>query len=156
MDWLQHKLNNTELVEGSGWAGGPDENLIVYYCRLIYKLCLDKHAHFFVSTTTSQNLSASLKISLSYQAIYQYLVDNLVSRPSFVPTVIAALHPSNIYFFKLFHLILIVPSWHTNRCWEHHSICNLSVMTFEKVWQGVICDWFVYPMFCFIFILLQP
>ena len=38
---------------------------------------------------------ASLKIPLSYQAIYQYLLDNLVSGPSFVPTVIAALHPSN-------------------------------------------------------------
>jgi len=44
----------------------------------------------------SQNLSASLKISLSYQAVYQYLLDNLVSGPSFVPTVIAALHPSNM------------------------------------------------------------
>ena len=32
MDWLQHKLNNTELVEGSRRAGGPDENL-VYYVR---------------------------------------------------------------------------------------------------------------------------
>jgi len=45
----------------------------------------------------SRNLSASLKISLSYQAIYQYLLDNLVSRLSFVPTVIAALHLSNTY-----------------------------------------------------------
>jgi len=42
-----------------------------------------------------KDLSASLKISLSYQAVYQYLLDNLVSGPSFVPTVIAALHPSN-------------------------------------------------------------
>jgi len=42
-----------------------------------------------------KNLSASLKISLSYQAVYQYLLDNLVSGPSFVPTIIAALHPSN-------------------------------------------------------------
>ena len=41
------------------------------------------------------NLSASLEISLPYQAIYYYLLDNLVSGPSFVPTVIAALHPSN-------------------------------------------------------------
>ena len=49
------------------------------------------------------NLSASLEISLPYQAVYYYLFDNLVSRPSFVPTVIAALHPSNtevlFYFF---------------------------------------------------------
>ena len=67
----------------------------VYYCSLIYELCLHKHACFFVSTATSWNLSASLKILLSYQAIYQYLLDNLVSGPSFVPTVIAALHPSN-------------------------------------------------------------
>ena len=29
------------------------------------------------------------------QAIYQYLLDNLVSGPLFVLTVIAALHPSN-------------------------------------------------------------
>ena len=41
------------------------------------------------------NLSASLEISLPYQAVYYYLLDNPVSRPSFVPTVIAALHPSN-------------------------------------------------------------
>jgi len=58
-------------------------------------LCLDKHACFFVSTATSWNLSASLEISLSYEAIYQYLLDNPVSGPSFVPTVIAALYPSN-------------------------------------------------------------
>ena len=43
------------------------------------------------------NLSASLKISLLYQAVYYYLLDNPVSGPSFVPTIIAALHPSNIY-----------------------------------------------------------
>jgi len=41
------------------------------------------------------NLSAFLEISLPYQAVYYYLLDNLVSGPSFVPTVIAALHPSN-------------------------------------------------------------
>ena len=41
------------------------------------------------------NLSASLEISLLYQAVYYYLLDNPVSGPSFVPTVIAALHPSN-------------------------------------------------------------
>jgi len=49
-------------------------------------LCLNCHA---------TNRSASLKIPLSYQAIYYYLLDNSVSRPSFVLTVIAALHPSN-------------------------------------------------------------
>jgi len=42
------------------------------------------------------NLSASLEISLSHQAVYYYLLDNPVSRPSFVPTVIAAFHPSNM------------------------------------------------------------
>jgi len=41
------------------------------------------------------NLSASFEISLSYQVDYYYLLDNPVSEPSFVPTVIAALHPSN-------------------------------------------------------------
>jgi len=67
----------------------------VYYCRLIYEPCLHKWARFFVSTATSRNCSASIEISLSYQAVYQYLLDNPVSGPSFVPTVIAALHPSN-------------------------------------------------------------
>jgi len=47
-----------------------------------------------------ENFSASLEISLSYQAIYQYLLDNLVSGPSFVPTVIAALYPSNNRYIK--------------------------------------------------------
>jgi len=50
-------------------------------------LCLNYHV---------ANLSASLEISLPYQAVYYYLLNNLVSGPSFVPTVIAALHPSNI------------------------------------------------------------
>ena len=67
----------------------------MYYCSLIYEPCLHKHACFFISPAMSQNLSASLEISLSHQAVYQYLLDNLVSGPSFVPTVIAALHPSN-------------------------------------------------------------
>ena len=49
-------------------------------------LCLNCHV---------ANCSASLEIPLSYQAIYYYLLDNSVSGPSFVPTVIAALHPSN-------------------------------------------------------------
>jgi len=65
------------------------------YCRLIYEPCLHKCTHFFVLTATLQNLSASLKISLFYQIVYQYLLDNLVSGPSFVSTVIATLHPSN-------------------------------------------------------------
>ena len=67
----------------------------MYYCRLIYELCLHKCASFFISTAISWNLSASLEISLFYQAVYQYLLDNLVSGLSFVPTVIAALHSSN-------------------------------------------------------------
>jgi len=41
------------------------------------------------------NLSASFEISLSHQAVYYYLLNNPVSGPSFVPTVITALHPSN-------------------------------------------------------------
>jgi len=53
-------------------------------------LCLNCHV---------ANLSASLEISLPYQAVYYYLLDNPVSRPLFVPTVIAALHPSNTYLF---------------------------------------------------------
>jgi len=49
-------------------------------------LCLDCHI---------ANLSASLEISLSHQAVYYYLLDNPVSEPLFVPTVIATLYPSN-------------------------------------------------------------
>ena len=41
------------------------------------------------------NCSASLKTSLPYQVVYQYLLDNPVSRPLFVPTVITAFYPSN-------------------------------------------------------------
>ena len=41
------------------------------------------------------NLFASLEIFLPYQAVYYYLLDNPVSGPLFVLTVIAALHPSN-------------------------------------------------------------
>jgi len=67
----------------------------MYNCSLIYKLCLHKQARFFASTVTSWKLSASLEISLPYQAVYQYLLNNLVSGLSFVFTVIAALHPSN-------------------------------------------------------------
>jgi len=73
----------------------------VYYCSLIYELCLHKCAHFFILTATSQNSSASLKISLPYQVCYQHLLDNPVSGPSFVPTVIAALHPSNRILIKM-------------------------------------------------------
>jgi len=42
-----------------------------------------------------KGFSASFKISPLYQAFYQYLLDNSMSGPSFVPAVIAALHPSN-------------------------------------------------------------
>ena len=41
------------------------------------------------------NHSAFLKIPLSYQVVYYYLLDNSVGGSSFVPTVIAALYPSN-------------------------------------------------------------
>jgi len=72
-----------------------NEYCTVYYCSLIYELCLHKQAHFFISTATSWNHFVSLKISFPYQAVYQYLLDNPVSEPSFVSTVIAALYPSN-------------------------------------------------------------
>ena len=68
---------------------------IMYYCSLIYEPCLHKGACLFISTVTSQNCSTSLEISLPYQTVYQYLLDNLVSRPLFVPTVIVVLHSSN-------------------------------------------------------------
>jgi len=63
---------------------------------LYYMSCAYISALAFVSQLPHhKNFSASLKISLSYQAIYQYLLDNPVSGPLFVPTVITALHPSN-------------------------------------------------------------
>ena len=37
-DWLQYNLNNTELVEGSGWARGPDENLVTVYVDSLVKV----------------------------------------------------------------------------------------------------------------------
>ena len=69
------------------------------YCSLIYELCLHKCTRFFVSTAMSWNLFASFKIFLFHQAIYQYLLDNPVSGPSFVPIVIAALYSSNKGFY---------------------------------------------------------
>jgi len=71
---------------------------------MIIVLCIiiDQYtSHTYISALALSQLphhkgfSASLKISLSYQAVYQYLLDNPVSGPSFVYTVIAALHPSN-------------------------------------------------------------
>ena len=55
------------------------------------------------------NLSASLKISLSHQVVYYYLLDNPVSGLLFVPTVIAALHPSNRLWAPVFPDLL----WHS-------------------------------------------
>jgi len=57
----------------------------------------------------SQSLSASLEIFLPYQAIYYYLLDNSVSGLSFVPTVIAALHPFN----RLWALVCPELLWHS-------------------------------------------
>jgi len=81
-------INNITTVKSNYYC-------TVYYCSLIYEPCLDKHTHFFISTVILWNCSTSLEIFLFYQTVYQYLLDNLVSRLSFVPTVIAALHPSN-------------------------------------------------------------
>ena len=130
----------------------------LYYCSLIYELCLHKHACFFVSTATSWNLSASLKIPLSYQAVYQYLLDNLVSGPSFVPTVIAALHPSNrceackverqmerrklsSVGCQIFSQGTILPETNANKC-QNHSLTNgsysdtsLSYLGFLKLYK---------------------
>ena len=50
--------------------------------------------------------SVSLEISPFYQAIYQYLLDNLVSGSSFV---IAALYPSN----RLWALVCPDLLWHS-------------------------------------------
>ena len=81
----------------------------MYYYSLIYKPCLHKQTRFFISPATLWNLSASLKISLPYQVYYQHLLNNPVSRPSFVPTVIAALHPSNRLWAPVFPDLL----WHS-------------------------------------------
>jgi len=109
----------------------------VYYCSLIYEPCLHKHARFFVSPATSRKLSASLKISLSHQAVYQYLLDNLVSGPSFVPTVIAALHPSNILHIRRYlrdldqftHAHILIYTLHTIT----YLLCAWSSIFFQKV-----------------------
>jgi len=84
-----HKLFSMQL--GPGTASLACTRLIVpfspfnTYLSMAF-LCLNCHVI---------NLSASLEISLSHQAVYYYLLDNLVSGPLFVPTVIAALHSSN-------------------------------------------------------------
>jgi len=57
-DWLQHKLNNTELVEGSRRAGGPDENLV----SIILGLCLYCACPFLI-----QILLCSLHRQASYR-----------------------------------------------------------------------------------------
>ena len=67
-----------------------DSNCIVQYTRRAYLSAVLLRLNCHVA-----NLSASLEISLPYQTVYYYLLDNPVSGPSFVPTVIAALHPSN-------------------------------------------------------------
>ena len=59
----------------------------------------------------SRNLPASLEIPLPYQAVYQYLLDNPVSGPSFVPTVIAALHPSNNLEVWTLHDVMLPLQW---------------------------------------------
>ena len=69
----------------------------MYFYSLIYKSCLPKHSASLSQTAMLLSLSASLKISLFYQVIYSYLLDNSVSGPSFVPTVIAALYSSNSF-----------------------------------------------------------
>jgi len=71
-------------------------------------------AYISVLASSSQlphhkGFSASFKISASYPALYQYLLDNPVSRPSFVPTVIAALHPFN----RLWALVCPDLLWHS-------------------------------------------
>jgi len=92
-------LENLHLLKNEYLVFNGDVKLnnycTMYYCRLIYEPCLHKRGLLLYLSCHVMNCSASLEISLPYQAIYQYLLDNLVSGPLFVPTVIAALHPSN-------------------------------------------------------------
>ena len=67
----------------------------MYYCISILESCLPKRARFFVSTATSLRLLCFSRDRSFPQVFYYYLLDNLVSRPSFVPTAIAAPHLSN-------------------------------------------------------------
>ena len=83
------------------------------------------HAYISMLASLSQlphhkNLSASLEISLSCQTIYQYLLDNPVSGPSFVPTVIATLHPSNT---PLTNIVIMSPIHFISHCPLEQHIC---------------------------------
>ena len=65
--------------------------MIIVLC-IIVDQCMS-HAYISMLTSSSQlphhkGFSAFFKTSLSCQAIYQYLLDNTVSGPSFVPTVV--------------------------------------------------------------------
>jgi len=70
---------------------------------IVLYIIIDQYmSHAYISALASlsqlphhKGFSAFLKISLFYQAIYQYLLDNPVSRLSFVPTVIATSLLSN-------------------------------------------------------------
>ena len=64
----------------------------MYYYSLIYKSRLPKHG---ASSSQLPHCEPLCFPRDSHQAVYYYLLDNPVSGPSFVPTVIAALHPSN-------------------------------------------------------------
>ena len=57
-DWLQHKLNNTELVEGLRRARGPDENLVhLIPSQTNMQLGFCNISNSFFNTTTFSCLS---------------------------------------------------------------------------------------------------
>jgi len=63
-DWLQHKLNNAELVEGSRRARGPDENLI----------CMYNYSFGWLSTGSAASVMMTWKIARSLYYFFLHLL----------------------------------------------------------------------------------
>jgi len=57
-NWLQHNLNNTELVEGLRRARGPDKNLVYYVCET-------KHGMMAADSELTKQLSSYILLKNS-------------------------------------------------------------------------------------------